>query len=636
MAIYVTETSPSDLETTVMCGIFSVISNIEINRRSFKEGLRSLNHRGPDHQGVRYFTDCDTALKHSIAMGHQRLSIVDVGELSNQPFTAQFGSKTYHIIYNGEIYNYRELRERLEKQFGMEFQTRGDTEVILAYYSVYGCDAFKQFDGVWALQIYDEQANKIIVARDRLGEKPLYLMSQENYILFASQIRPILIYNENSRINRLELDAMTLSGYYGDLSTTCFKDIFAVQPGSYCELDLSNMRSFSIENIRFTEYWSLAAPSSSLRRYDLEKCITDVDKLLHNAVASRVPLDGNISLSLSGGVDSNLIANILKRQSTEAVAFSNIFSDARLSSLNEEENIEKAALKLNYKLRKTEFSYHNPDYVLDIFKAKIENYEAPISDIGFSGYAVYSEIRKSDFKVVLEGQGADELFGGYEAYRSPFNIIRSNIIQNLYLLIDKKVTLSDFILRYSNIQSLYRFYIRHQFRKKCDVLGVEFSKELEEYLVFREFLSFPDFRNRANVNKFIRAQILRNLSYLLFTGDRDSMLHSVESRLPFTHHKLVEYCVRMPVDFFYRNHILKYALKKIAEQYLPNYITYPSRKKIGYPDAFDHYVEKNTDLQNAVRNVLEKQKSKLNVQEILNNRMTRRALANQFFLENFS
>ena len=168
MVLYDHKTSSRYMVLLIMCGIFSVISYEQINRNLFEKCVALLSHRGPDHQGIKYFNNSASQHHIDIAFGHQRLAIVDQRAASNQPFTMSDNNLKLHLIFNGEIYNFEELKRLIKSEFGVSFNTNSDTELILVAYALYGVHAFKKFDGVWSIVIYDECQNKVIISRDRL------------------------------------------------------------------------------------------------------------------------------------------------------------------------------------------------------------------------------------------------------------------------------------------------------------------------------------------------------------------------------------------------------------------------------------------------------------------------------------
>lgn len=615
------------MEKHIVCGLFAVFSKSKIEQTKAKSCCRYLENRGPDNFG---FEQISSNHMHTF-LGHARLSIVDETSSSNQPFSLFFNSQTYTMIFNGELYNYLELKHLLADKYSYTCETSGDTEIILASYAFMGEACFNLFDGVWSVVIL--VGNKIVVSRDRLGEKPLYKLETGDALIFSSQITPILEYVEHYELNFNEVNAVTLFGYHGDILETCFKSIYQVAAGTYETYTCSFGRFTKRASALFWNITDYVHVHNSLQHNSEAEHLQD---LIIDSVLARVPRDVPFSLTLSGGVDSTILAYILTQNHKKFETFTNVFSDKNFAYQNESVDVEKTVDELNLKANYVELSYNDPQYILQIYEEKINNYESPISDIGLSGYCVYNTIREHGFKVVLEGQGADEIFGGYESYRGPFTAMRSNLLTLAFRVLKNEVNRHEFILKYANIKRFYKYYITKTIQKRAHLLDIELSNNFIDYLVEREFTSLPDFRKRENINKFICAQIQRNLSYLLFTGDRDSMLHGVESRLPFTNHHLVEFALRQPSKFFMTNGILKVGLKKAVQNIVPSTKLYRQKRKIGYPDAFDHQLSSNTKFRSFFNNFLVDSQNRNSVCDIENINLYRPCVSRKLFLERFS
>jgi asparagine synthase (glutamine-hydrolysing) len=623
------------MEGVIMCGVFFILSHKPINTVLAQKSLELLSHRGPDN--VNYKNLMMTASRpFNVYMGHVRLAIVDQTSASNQPMHVKIGSKNYYVVFNGEIYNYKLIKNGLINRY--DFKTDGDTEVILASYILDGEKSFEKFDGAWSIIIFDEEQQKVVLSRDRFGEKPLYISNQnDTEIIISSQLAPILNYSQLTDINEFELDATTVCGYHGDLQQTCFTSIQAVQSATNTVICHDRtMRNHARFSLATESYWRLGGFGTNFSNMVQDELSETVRNLVQECVLSRVPAEGNIAVSLSGGLDSNIIAQTLFERDIDFQPITHIFNDPALKSVDEKTEASLTSQILGKEQMYAEFDYSDTKNCLYVFEEKIRNYEYPISDIGFSGYAVYQKLRNENFKVVLEGQGADEIFGGYEAYHSPFTAISNGIMKNAVLYLRGLITMTDLTLKYANFQSLYTNFVSKAYKNKFRALGIDFTKNFQDYLVHREFQSLPSFRNRDTIVEFISGQILRNMTYLLYTGDRDSMLSSIESRLPFTNHKLAELSVQQPLEFFYHNGVLKRGLRKAFEPVIRKSVVYPNAKKIGYPDAFDYYMKVTDNLSKPVRNKLEKIYTNEQLDVIVNFDLTRQALARQFFINNFS
>ena len=536
-----------------MCGILGYISSTKISQEKFNDTLKLIVHRGPDNLSSIF----ETTQNKEIALGHTRLSIIDLSEKSNQPLTIG----EYTIIFNGEIYNYKALKVSLEKN-GVVFTTQSDTEIILQSYIKYGMrQTIDTLKGMFAFAILDKKENKIILARDRIGIKPLYYLLNDNNFIFSSEIKTI----KNLSKDKLKIDEESSANYYYhrhiNEPKTIYKEINAVESGQYLELELKN---FLITKIN---YWTLIRSS---KEQDEKKVIDKVEELLNESVKEHLVSDVPISFAFSGGVDSSLLISIAKQYQNNITAFTIKRSDNDIDWIYS----KKIAKYLNIKQKINDFNNLDID---GVDKRLYKIYDQPIgcSSI-FSTYLLYKTMTK-EFKVCISGDGGDEIFGGYNWYQ--------------HFLDTKHPTLN--ILRSLN---RLRTFIRHKyFFPKNDIekykkimldrfTKIDIEKLLDNNIKVEEIEMYKKYIEKIDsIQDMMYVDFFTFLRYNLIRLDLSSMAHSLESRVPFLDHKLVEYAYTIDPKLHYKNGELKYILKKVAERYLPKKYIYRPKKGFSAP-----------------------------------------------------
>ena len=479
-----------------MCGILFT-NDPNVNKKAFLDALHTMKHRGPDAPGgyVSY--------KYN-QLGHNRLKIIDLNNRSNQPLKSK--NKKYDIIFNGEIYNYDELA----KKYKLEMITKSDTEVLLELYILLGPKMLQELNGMFSLVIYNNQTSETFVARDRLGIKPLYFTQKHNFITLSSEISPIIqLYNFS------EID---------DIGIRQYKKLRAFFNG---RTYLKNIQMFPaghfMEKNKLQKYWSLPIGEKDYPKDD------DLIDLLKSSVEYRCISDVEVGSYLSGGIDSTLLASLAKKVHSWTVGFNSLneFEWGKLGAefigtshheiLFEEENFLNSA-KLMIKKRKEPLSVPNEVLLYEMTKQV-----------------------KTKNTVVLSGEGADELFFGYDRI---FAWAQQN-----------KWDLDSFDNYYS--------YGSH---KDNEII----EDVLAPFMNYGECIDI--------VAAFFQVAHLHGLLRRL---DNATMLCSVEARVPFVDHRLVEKMAGVPFNYRFQNGISKFPLKKLFKNYLPKKII--NREKIGFP-----------------------------------------------------
>lgn len=542
-----------------MCGIIGVISK-KYNpyfQSEFMEplgqALNKMEYRGPDNKGIWS--------ENGICFGHRRLSIIDLSADGNQPL--QSSCQRYVIVFNGEIYNYQEIRSSLQT-LGHTFNTETDTEVILAAYAQYGQEFCKILRGMFAIVIYDRKVNDIVFARDRLGKKPLFIFENENVIIFSSEVKffhafkniPLEI-NEESLNNFLSLQ-------YIPGPQTIYKNVSQIKPGEIFTYDLKKNQGKS------TIYWNMFDHVGKREQIPEPE---EIDTLIEKSIKYRLVANVDIGLLLSGGIDSSLLACYMHELAGKKVKAFNVgFAD---QSIDESGYAKQVASALDLDL----VSLNLEDISIDNFSQSVFHADQPLGDSAIiPTYLIAKSIGKH-VKVVLSGEGADELFHGYDHYqyekyyyglgKLPFESAGKllSIISELGLHKFKRIK--------NKLQSINSFNKDTGTSRWTSILSPDLSRQfLNPYKLptgnyetqFYDFLQ----HFRINAGKLQSSLMLDLLTWLpddlLVKTDRMMMACSVEARTPFLDHELVEMVLSSSGHFnkspFQSKNFLRQLLKK--------------------------------------------------------------------------
>ncbi|MBT3784384.1 asparagine synthase (glutamine-hydrolyzing) [bacterium] len=533
-----------------------------------------LVHRGPDHQGANSYPWKNQEFpRSSVHLGHRRLKILDLSEESNQPFSSR--NQNMVLVYNGEIYNYRELRSELES-LGHRFRSTGDTEVVLASFERWGTDCFARFNGMWALCIMDFDRNQLILSRDRLGEKPLYYYQDNGIFVFGSEIKSILAHPEVSTRPNLEriYRYISTSYRYGDMKPdSFFESIHQVPAGSFLSLE-------SDWDCNVQKYWSL--PIDRLQDGDPEQLSSEFLDLFTDSIRLRLRSDVPVGTLLSGGMDSTSVTAVARVVLGIPVqSFSGIMEEER-GAFNESKYIESVA---THTRTPTTYVRPNPTELCQTVEEMIGFFDEPICTVTwYAAFLLSRSIPGRSVPVLLNGHGGDELLGGYwDHYQYYF-----------------------YDLAAAGMDDLRKQEILHWQRNHKRDPG-EIPKH-EEY--WREFLAgkkketekFPDygylfhrglshqFKTAIRLDSPFSDSLTRRLFLELFyestpailkTEDRCTMAHSIESRTPFLDHRLVEFCFRLPSNMKIREGMGKWILRNSMRGILPEDVRL-RKEKVGF------------------------------------------------------
>lgn len=558
-----------------MCGIAGIYSNniIENIEERIDRMNESILHRGPD-SGAFYTNE------KKLALGHRRLSIIDLRNISNQPMHSSSGE--WHIIFNGEIYNFSEIKEKL----AYEFITDSDTEVIIAAVQEKGINWFlDQSNGMFSLALYNSITEELYLVRDRLGIKPLFYYNDGTNLVFSSEIKAIL----SSGLVKAEFNEMAVDEYlanrYIRAPYTFFKHIFQVLPGTYLIVK---------KNLSVTEhiYWDLPEAFNVSEEYDEEEIAVNFEKELVKAIKYRLIADVPLGTYLSGGVDSSLITAITAMSQKDKV---NTYTIG-FPEMNEFEYSKLIAGR--YHTEHHEIVMQKEDYMKH-WECLIKYKDAPLGVPNEIPLAVMSSKLKEKITVVLSGEGADELMGGYgRIFRAPFDYENESGNQNFY---------SYFINKYEYVPRA----MRDQLINTPTAYREEFDKQIST--------TFENGSNEENVFRFFHKYHVKGL---LQRVDMTTMQTSVEARVPFLDHRLIEFAYAdIPYNLKLKwvskkaeneakekssneySEILdipKYLLRKVSYKYLPEEII--TRKKVGFPVPLTEWFE---NLEDMARELLE-------------------------------
>ena len=583
-----------------MCGIAGFWQTKNSGKKEELEAMvhkmsETLDHRGPDDAGS--WVD----EKSGLAMGHRRLSILDLSSRGHQPMESFRGR--YVIAYNGEIYNFKELRQELENQ--VRFKTECDTEVILAAISEWGIEeALLRFNGMFAFVLWDKRDKRLFIARDRIGIKPLYYGIQDGVLYFSSELKAIRANPLFKPI--LDKDALSLFFRYSYIPApySVYKNIRKLGEGRYLAVDsdLGIKESCYWDALKITEN-GIAEPVQGPE----EEVVNDLEDLLSDAVGKRMMADVPLGAFLSGGIDSSCVTALMQKQSGVPVkTFTVGFYE---DSYNEAGSAGKVARHLG--TEHTEL-YVTPEEIRGVIPRLADMYDEPFSDSSQIPTFLISKLTRNYVTVSLSGDGGDETFGGYNRYAwadriwgkaegMPFfaKTAASKVIKSIspgrwdavsrkasslmprifnHRLFGEKLHKLADVLTAGSENELYRGLTSHWKRPADLVLG---AKEPDLALPPRENItgSIPDFAERMmymDLVTYLPGDILTKV-------DRASMAVGLEARVPFLDHRIVEFSKRLPISYKIRNGRSKWVLRRILHKYVPEELMDARKGGFGIP-----------------------------------------------------
>ena len=546
-----------------MCGINGIIlKNSEPSISSITHMNQAINHRGPDANGLLKFENC--------ILGHTRLSIQDLSEKGHQPMSVD---GRYWIIFNGEIYNFKNIKQDLI-DLGYIFYSNTDTEVILNAYKEWGIKSFSKFNGMWVFSILDKKTKKIIISRDRYGVKPCYFYFNDSKFIFSSEIKGLFASDIDMKIdeNKCFRNPKELEGYF----TTIYKNVDIIPPGTFLEI---NLKSLQISKKR----WWKGLDNNPEISLNYKKARETLREKLISATEMRLVSDAKIAVSLSGGIDSSTIFSILNK-----VKYKNNI-DLNPFVVKENNAVYNNALKLS-NLNNTQINLVNDStQTFENIKSNLSSLELPM--VYLDQLNIYKEQKKKGFKVSIDGHGADESLGGYTKDIQFFTMESQNNITDVYKTILGmsntdflgKVVQRNNLLR--DINSFDQSNIKLLFNNNLKVDNLFISEDIiksstepliSDYLIddLAELKYYP-----------ISYQVLYfqsnygHLQWLLNKWDKASMAHSIEIRSPFMDWNFFQYALALPVSFKTKDGFNKSILRDAFTDLIPESIYHDKRKQ---------------------------------------------------------
>ena len=556
-----------------MCGIAGFTGGG--NRSDLENMIAAIKHRGPDDEGIFLVGD--------VGLAHARLSVIDLSERGHQPMFNE--DKTIGIVFNGEIYNFKELKNELIK-LGYKFKSDTDTEVIIYLYEEFGESCFERLNGMFAIGLYDFRLGKLILARDKMGKKPLYWAIFGGTLMFASELRAIM----EHRIFKKELNLDALNKYltyeYVPTPHSIFKNVYKLEPANYLV--------YQNKEIKKIKFWEIEFNNSDI---SFDEAITQLDKKINESVKLRMVSDVPFGVFLSGGLDSSTIAYYAQKNSSRKIkTFSVNFEE---KSFDESKYAQKVSDILGTEHYDQLLTTKNLIETL----STIDLIDEPIGDASIIPTYLLSKHARNYVTVALGGDGGDELFAGYPTFQAD---VLAGIYEKIPTLI-KKIFLEKIIHKIPETDNNFSL----GFRLKTFVKGLggdknyrhhrwlgSFTAEEKEKLfkreIWNEIDAKKDFEEIDYYLKNIKAEDHRNktlglymrtylMDEVLVKVDRASMKNSLEIRSPFLDPNLVELANSLPFSFKLKGFTTKYILKKLMEDKLPGSIVYRKKKGFGIP-----------------------------------------------------
>lgn len=548
-----------------MCGIAGFIGSG--TREELERMMAAIKHRGPDDSGV--------LVRDNAGLGHQRLAVIDVSARGHQPMLLR--DEDVAIVFNGEIYNFKELRYSLEEQ-GRKFTSDSDTEVLLHLYATQGDEFLENVSGMFAIALYDFKKKKLVLARDRMGEKPLYWTHQSGVFYFASELRALF----ETRIEK-KIDEYSLQSYlqfdYVPTPHTMMQGVSKLEPAT--------MLIFENGSTQKKTYWQPAVE----KEVSVSEAIAHLDMVLAKSVTRQMVADVPIGIFLSGGIDSSTIAYYASRASSKKIhTFSIGFDDP---SFDESGYAREAAQHLGTEHH--ELTMRERD-ALELIREIPEVFSEPVADTSVIPTMFLSRFARQSVTVALGGDGGDELFAGYPTFKADsFFSIYKHVPSSVHSLVLRgsellPVSHSNFHWTY-NVRKFLSSEAHDDTKRHLEWLGT-FDDAARAGLagasedVFKNMDRHGGEVPGSTLNKLLYTYMRTYLmDQVLVKVDRASMRYALETRAPFLDHVLVEYVLSLPFSLKYRNGKGKYLLQEVMKDKLPSTLVYRKKKGFGIPLA---------------------------------------------------
>jgi asparagine synthase (glutamine-hydrolysing) len=551
-----------------MCGIAGIITSQPalLSAQRLKQMTNALAHRGPDGEAF-WINNSQTT-----GFGHRRLSIIDLSPTGAQPM--HYASR-YTIVYNGEIYNYIELRTTLQQK-GYAFHTQSDTEVILASYDCYKKDCLKHFDGMFAFAIWDQQEQEFFAARDRFGEKPFYFYKDDHQFVFASEMKALWAAGINKQVDGEMLYNYLTLGYTlnpANQQQTFYTGIHKLPAGNYLE--------YRSHQLTVKKYWQIE--SNTIVRSE-QDAVTQFNSLFQTSIKRRLRSDVPLGTSLSGGLDSSTVLAHIHQPGCKT--FSAVFP-----GFKNDESVAIRTVSENFGVENIQVQPGENRFITD-FEKICHHQEEPFQSASIAAqFYVYQLARKHQVPVLLDGQGADEILAGYHKYYHWY-------WQQLYRS-DKKALHHEMqAAREKGIAEPWGWQNKLA-ATFPQLAGWYLKQRADNHDLSRDFKktygkSYYQLPSANDLNSVLYYNTFENgLEELLRYADRNAMAHGVEVRLPFLYHELVEFIFSLPAHFKIRDGYTKWLLRKSMSGRLPDTIVWQTRK-IGFEPPQQQWMQHDT------------------------------------------
>lgn len=556
-----------------MCGIVGYWNknNQPVSDQLLIRMREMMYSRGPDDAGIW--------INGPIGLGHRRLSIIDLSDLGHQPMIDEETGSV--IIYNGEVYNFKEIRAQLELD-GIRFRSHSDTEVILKAYKKWGCACVKNFIGMFAFAIWDQRLQKLFIARDRMGIKPLYYYSSEKTFIFASRLGALAIHPFCPEGVDLEAVGLYLDIGFIPAPWSILQGVRKLKPGHYLLVDE--------EGVKEDCYWSLdnIQIDSSLKRASEEEVVDRLDSLLNDSIKLRLISDVPLGAFLSGGIDSSLMVSIMSRYSSSPVkAFTIGFSEGKYDESGYAKEIAQY-LRIRHNIR-----IMRSNDLLSLLDDNALYYDEPFADCSSLPTIMVSRFAREQVTVSLSGDGGDELFAGYPHYFALFflqyfykvppsvrrliSILASKADNHHFSILSQCFNQDNLLDCFSYLRSIIKNFNRQSiFSSNVLHIGELFRMRSAGFPPLDEISR----ASRIDAAYYLADDILQKL-------DVASMSTSLEARVPILDHRIVEFAQALPLKFKLRYGKSKWILKKILVKYLPENLF--NRPKRGFLVPIDRW-----------------------------------------------
>lgn len=553
-----------------MCGISGLITKKSIPEGRFQDFIKSadlMSHRGPDYKGIFW--------ENNILLIHHRLSILDLDSRSHQPFKSGCGQ--FITVFNGEIYNFRELASK----YCITQRTSSDTEIMLESFAKSGIQAVKEWNGIFASVIYDQPRQQIHFVRDRFGVKPLYYFEDDEVLVFASEAKVIMNWMNSFKMNK---EALSQFIWFGNTTgeKTFVDGLHKFQPGLLYSYDLTKNK-FKNSSV----FWSL----TNVKEIEIteDEAIVQSKLLLEKAVHRQLVSDVPVGVLLSGGIDSSSIVAFASKHYSRKLDTYSVEYDYNMGG--ESELAKAAMVAKKFGTNHHELKVETKD-VASIFSDLVFQYDEPFADPASVPLYQLAKACSKDKRVILQGDGGDELFGGYRRYNVMRDYYFWRFATAFYPFIlnhrwRERMKRINFVLKQSHRSMLLAYYLTEEvpYKSPYRILKEDFRQEVEYVKWFSDYsVSVQRFKNYERVQQllYVDTEILLPNRYLEKV-DKATMLNSIEARVPFLDNELAEYALSLPARLKVQKGQKKYILKKAMEGLVPNKILYGPKRGFDAP-----------------------------------------------------